>query len=875
MNSVKLNYPELSNTQRNLDPNYNSTTHSNTTPLTTEEEHYASLIKKLMGSLEILTTFFHVANLERDEKCALESSYFRYLDSHDIMKLMTSILVSKDARNPFFRDQALPYLFNFCLTIWQTKQGLVYLSSELERSDTGSDHMFTTWVDSLIHNDNTLRSESGPSDTLFGWLNSKVLYGCPGILDYRRWWVNEYSHRFADRTGSSTGLRHTDSPISTLTCIPGSKIQFTLEEFVTILLYQVYTVRLVTQLVSYSDSKGKRPVLIEKEDYLQTNQLIKLMHDMCLLNVGKQAIASVISFLGALPILISYSSSNPHAKRLVTTIFSYYHLLDIKLTHADFDRLKITYQQDSRDDPIYYTVLKYQKHNDLGVLIDILANTEKKDFLKDSVINKVTFCIRILLKHSYIGTDTLSILSSQLNIIGATQEDPILVYLLRIIESAIEHLSEVNKISSLYSDTSGDEGLILRKMSTMSSSESLGSSERLVNPAFQYSNSNLESSNVKRIKMKNKWLELTLLTLELIFNIIYHTGDGLIVSVTLTEPEEKAPEDMNLDITRDDHLLNECFKQVLKLLYTLDQLDIHNLRPKHHATPIDREHIDSYTLLLLRSNHEVIYRFFDMVNIVIPDQVSEAYYEGAGKEQYRFKCKIPTDLIGNKVVQYLLDGLHDAPQHFLSGIKLLTNLLPLPYVNAAYPYGKSLGGHEDPPFVKRGDRDLTYSGNCLRMYWAKQLLPLKDDIEECLRTLISTSCKEMHISLRLLITQMVDLDIGDLGIARGIFKLLIDQLYEELEAFSHVLHTMEYKTTHGDFNQQSHPSALGSDDSCIWQQSSFEEQFIASRISRLLCLLLSLVKMASGHFYLLDIFEGNIKDGSNQNLGMFFDIAEL
>ncbi|ORX92864.1 hypothetical protein K493DRAFT_338585 [Basidiobolus meristosporus CBS 931.73] len=810
-----------------------------------------SSIKRLTDSVQQLTAVFYAASFEQDRQFSLEASYFRYLSFHEIIKLVTNILVSSDSHSRLMREQILPSLFDLCLTLWQTKQGLVYLSNELEGSDLGNEHLFSVWIHSLISNgDPFTKPGPDPSDLLCSWFNGQELQGCPGILDYRRGWINEHEYSPTPETPSfSVDSKHTDIPKSTSISDSRWKLQFTVEEFVTVLLYQVYAVRLVSQLVAHSDLKGKRPVLISKGDYLQANQLIRLMHDMCILNVGRQAIVAVVNLLGALPSLISYSSSNLHAKKLVTTIFSFYHLLDIKLTHADFDRLRITYQQDISDDPIYSTILKYQTHNDLGVLIDILANTEKRDFLKDSVVNKLAFCIRILLKHSHAGADPLRILSSQLNIIGATQEDPILIYLLRIIEAAIENLGEVNKISSLYSDTSGDdEGLKTKRESH-------------------------RSKSVKSIKKKKRWLALSLLTLELIFNIVYHSGDGLIVSVTLTEPGQKAPEDINLDITRDDHLLNKCFKQILKLFYTLDQLNIHNLRPKVQRSTSNRRFFHSHSHLLLRNNLEVIYKFFDMANVIIPDQVSEDYYEGAGEEQYRFQCKIPTDLIGNKIVQYLLDGLHDAPQHFLSGIRLLSNLLPLPLVDNQIQSEISAMNHWTS-LLQRSAPNLSYSGKCLRMYWTKQLLPLKDDIEECIRTVMFTSCKEMHISLRLLIAQMVDLDIGDLGIARGIIKLLIDQLYEELEAVSHVLHSTERKPTDGDRNP-SPPASLESGNSCLWQQTSFEEQFLASRIARLLCLLLSLVNMPSGHFYLLGIFECNTKDGSSQSLGMFFDIAEL
>ncbi|KAK9723292.1 hypothetical protein K7432_002039 [Basidiobolus ranarum] len=868
---ISLKHAELKGNEGNRYQSSNvtsSTPHLNASDIDIKEEKSIDTLDQFVKSLERLAGFFNVAEFERNEKYSLESSFFRYLSFHDVPKMMTTILMSKSLLESERRSQVLSSFSNFCLVVWQTKQGLIYLSSELEKPVLGSEHLFKVWVDTLIHKDGAIPSNNDLNDMLLSWLSEERLRGSPGILDYRRWWINENQY--------SRGRADLEYAVSTFTFIPDSRIQFTVDEFVTILIYQVYAVRLVTQLMAHSDSKGKRPVLIGKEDYLQTNHLIKLMHDMCVFNVGKQAIASATSFLGALPVLISYSTSNTQAKRLVTTIFSYYHLLDIKLSPADFDRLKITYQQDAEDDPVYYTVLKYQKHNDLGVLIDILANAEKKDFFKESVVNKIAFCIRILLKHSYVGTDPLSVLSSQLNIIGATQEDPILVYLLRIIESAIENLGEVNKISSLYSDTSVDEKAIVENMAKMSWSDSMDPDEQYSKSMSQYTSTAVPSHHVRRIKMKNMWLELTLLTLELVFSIIYHTGDGLIVSVTLTEPEEKTSEDMSLDITRDDHLLNECFKQILKLLYTLDQLDIRNLKPKDQEIMMNRGFVDSYSLYLLRSSHEVIYRFFDMVNIVVPDQITNTHCEEARGEQYRFKCKIPTSLIGNKVVQYLLDGLHDAPQHFLSGIKLLTSLLPPPYIDVQQQCRKSSDCHQNPPLRERRVDDI-YSENCLRMYWTNQLLPLKDNIEESLRTLIFTSCKEIHISLRLLIVQMVDLDIGDLGIARGIFKLLIDQLYEELEVYSHVLHATEYQTSEQSQNQNDqlqHP-ALGSDDSCIWQQCSFEEQFVASRISRLLCLLLSLVKIPSGHFYLLDIFECNIRNGLDHSIGMFFDIIEL
>jgi len=69
----------------------------------------------------------------------------------------------------------------------------------------------------------------------------------------------------------------------------------------------------------------------------------------------------------------------------------------------------------------------------------------------------------------------------------------------------------------------------------------------------------------------------------------------------------------------------------------------------------------------------------------------------------------------------------------------------------------------------------------LREYWIKQLLPLRDDLIHLTKSIAPSSSKILHMMLRTVICQLVDLDFLDRGIGSGIVAIIINGIRDAFE----------------------------------------------------------------------------------------------
>ncbi|CAJ0765115.1 6194_t:CDS:2, partial [Entrophospora sp. SA101] len=66
----------------------------------------------------------------------------------------------------------------------------------------------------------------------------------------------------------------------------------------------------------------------------------------------------------------------------------------------------------------------------------------------------------------------------------------------------------------------------------------------------------------------------------------------------------------------------------------------------------------------------------------------------------------------------------------------------------------------------------------IREYWTKQLVPLRDEFIQLVKSLIPASSKLIHSIIRKITAQIVCIDIHDFGLARGIIAIIINGVRE-------------------------------------------------------------------------------------------------
>ncbi|RUS26693.1 hypothetical protein BC938DRAFT_484255 [Jimgerdemannia flammicorona] len=176
---------------------------------------------------------------------------------------------------------------------------------------------------------------------------------------------------------------------------------------------------------------------------------------------------------------------------------------------------------------------------------------------------------------------------------------------------------------------------------------------------------------------------------------------------------------------------------------------------------------------------------------------------------------------GHHILKTTIEFLLEAPENFLSGLQVLQEVLPVPLPiwteggdegpdvasmdksdehNAAsgefrrmsregYDARSPLLRHTTLPSTTSPTaqqlRDLQQDAIPLREYWLEQVLLTRVDIVRMVRMLGASSVKSVHLALRSLVVQMVDLDHADVGFSRELIRALViglDDGLRELKA---------------------------------------------------------------------------------------------
>lgn len=182
--------------------------------------------------------------------------------------------------------------------------------------------------------------------------------------------------------------------------------------------------------------------------------------------------------------------------------------------------------------------------------------------------------------------------------------------------------------------------------------------------------------------------------------------------------------------------------------------------------------------------------------------------EASGESRHRSHLttepKLFSHFAGYRILKDVIDFLLETPENVLSGLQLLQEILPvmLPIWTDANDeildtvlhdkpaeFSPSSGDHRKmsrdgydprspvlpstPPSMAKRVRALLQEAIPLREFWLEQMLLIRVDVVRMVRILGSGGAKSVHLALRSLVAQMVDLDHADAGFGREIIKTIL------------------------------------------------------------------------------------------------------
>ncbi|RUS23068.1 hypothetical protein BC937DRAFT_92827 [Endogone sp. FLAS-F59071] len=186
------------------------------------------------------------------------------------------------------------------------------------------------------------------------------------------------------------------------------------------------------------------------------------------------------------------------------------------------------------------------------------------------------------------------------------------------------------------------------------------------------------------------------------------------------------------------------------------------------------------------------------------DEDDEISGESRHRSHLTTEPKLFSHFAGYRILKDMIDFLLETPENVLSGLQLLQEVLPvmLPVwtdVNDEIldtalqdkpaESSPSSGDHRKmsrdgydpwspvlpstPPLTAKRVRALLQEAIPLREFWLEQMQLIRVDVVRMVQILGSGGAKSVHLALRSLVAQMVDLDHADAGFGREIIKTLL------------------------------------------------------------------------------------------------------
>ncbi|CAG8641587.1 11698_t:CDS:10 [Funneliformis mosseae] len=839
---------------------------------------------------------------------------FKYLTSCHFFPAITIIMSSHRVRSCSRFHEIVNSIGRLCVILMGAPISMLYLVKQLQQpNELFGDCLLIIWSTILRQHDgisiedssepfsnsypitdiNELRRTPGIGDIWFGFGQSTTDYEDSVLKKARR----ILSMQSCGAIGAETG--------SLDNCIIPS------DQLVILLTYQLHAVAIIERLLEYGKSDNHTYV-----EYAKISKLLNDLFELTTFNVGKQAVASAVIYLDALSTILSLASFSPAQEFVSASVSSTdsnalgripLELLEIIIKFSSSFPFLLTPQIHELVNPfisseshlrsLWDPIAAFHETGNIQGVIDVIKH--QKDYpecLRDhNSVNQILVSLRLLMSYTYNESGILHILKARMDdFSGFDNGDSFLVFLLRLLNHAAEVLSDLSDFvvyadaehqsTSEYTYTS--DGLNSENHDESKFQEMSKSNGSISENRNDHSNNNAPTfiQSIEVFELRRELLDLVWYNLILIRRLlrsVYGDPEGSAAKRHFRDiyGENESPDDPSP--SQKKSMVRICVEPWLMLVSALDHLD-GRLSDQLGATSLissDQPLKNGQSAQIARIRGLILGLFGLLTQIVIEEKPIQ-------REEVRginYRARFFSDFTGRHVVRQLVDFIFDGPNNFLSGLHILSEILPTPLLSQRFIRNShcsadnsiegKLGKLESDDFTINWQQSQQ-EARILRDYWIKQLLPLRDDLIYLTKSIAPSSSKILHMMLRTVICQLVDLDFLDIGIGKGIVAVIVKGVRESFEQFKSLIEKSEKRNVSINIaidDLKGEESEMTNDDMTI----SSDIHIKLAIFGRWMSLLTSLCGTSSGRSLLLDSVNNNLLEWAKQDKNDRIQIRSL
>ncbi|CAG8536829.1 343_t:CDS:10 [Ambispora gerdemannii] len=828
------------------------------------DDSIEQIIERIIKWLKIISkvALYHMALNPNESNNDHQPSFFnfRYLTSTRLFPAITVLFSSHRFRSSNKFNDLVNSVARLCVTLLTAPSGMLYLAKQLQpRPGSSVEPLLTLWTSLLCHesaaNINNQMDESEASRTiphivLQRWADATEIRQTIGIADILCGfgkssnggnYEEDYDYICDYSEDDSQTHYWEDSDMRKARRILrmqnygaiGAKIDhldhfiISFDQLIILLAYQLYAIAAVEKLLEFGSQR------LEDDLWVDNRKIVSLLNDlfeMTAFSVGKQAVASTIIYLDALPILLSFLNNNQSDNsNILNSVFNLssnfigrlpLELLEVVLKFSrafpymltpDINELVSTYViSETHLRALWEPIAIFHETGTIQSVIDLIKQQKfYPECLRDhTIVNQVLIAMRLLLTYTYTDRGIMQILKARMDdFSGLDNGDSLLIFLLRLLNYSAEVLSDLSDFA-VYTeqpsttDPSVSEGYlgdaanpaIQDPAKSISSEQSKEENDSTQGPNFVSSNIMLSSEvfELRRELLELVWCDLILIQRLLLsiygdpqssaarrhFNDIYGKRES---------PDDPLP-------SQEKSMIRAFVEPLLMLMSALDHID-GRLSDQLGAASLlfTEQQIKSGQSAQIARIRGLIFSVFGLLTQV---KIEETDTQQQQHDKEALSFRFFSMFAGRHVFKQLCEFMSEGPDNILSGLHVVSEILPVPLPSRKNLHDlQSDGFTEDTYHNLHSDEWVTVQrqARLLRKYWIEQLIPLRDELMRLVKSLAPSSSKILHIMLRTVISQVVDLDILDNGLARGIVGVVINGVREAAHQYKTAIDKIDAK----------------------------------------------------------------------------------
>ncbi|KAG9299089.1 hypothetical protein G9A89_020402 [Geosiphon pyriformis] len=896
------------------------------------------IIKRVVRSLHIISraALYHMALNPNEANCDKSTSFcFRYLTSSRLFSSITILFSSHRLRSSNRFCDLVNSVGRLCVTLLAAPSGMCYLAKQLQpQPGSSGEHLLALWASLLCQaNEHTtiqMEEESDsikvtPEAVLHRWADATeirqtigiadILCGLGrslngGIYDEDYDYIHEYPEDQPQSENEDPNLRKARRILNMHSYgAIGANIDYldhfsiSSDQLIILLAYQLYAIATVERLVDLGSQN------FVDDCWEDCEKIISLMNDlfeMTVFPVGKQAVASTIIYLDALPIILSCININPVESHADDSISSYgsnlfgrlpFELLEVVLKFskalphlltANVNELISSFvAMDNNLRALWDPVAVYHESGGIQAVIDLIKQQKfYPECLRDhTVVNQTIVAMRLLMTYTYTEEGMVQILKSRMDdFSGLDNGDSLLVFLLRLLNYIAEVLSDLSDFA-VYTEQPSTElssgGIIdvitsgimdpikgqdISSRNVLFSSTELTKAEHenlQLTPLISSSNVILSSEifELRKELLELVWCNLMLIRRLLL--IVYGDRENSAAKRHFTNifKKDETPDDPLP--SQEKSMIRAFVEPFLMLISALDHIDgrLSDQLGSVSLLIAEQQFKSGQTLQIARVRGLVsaVFGLLTQVNIV-DDNDSNS---GEIVKELRCHPRFFSVFAGRHVIKHLCDFIFEGPDNILSGLYMISEILPVPLFSRAltstlqdHIFAENTNHDVDKNQIALKRSIIQRDGQLLRDYWVKQLLPLRDELMQITKRLAPVSSKIIHIVLRNVVCQMVNLDIHDGGLAKGIVAVVVNGVREAAHQYKTVFEARNTTLLNNSAaNDNSNEDIARQND-----RNSLDVETEHSIFGRWISLLTCLAENSAGRTLLLDMLRAKVDD---------------